>query len=95
MTETPISPLAPETSPLTEADANSINELIQNRINDIFNKKQVMLTDDDLKVAVEYYRRERQRFMQESAAKIANPPKTKRKAPVSVADALSSTADLL
>ena len=86
--DAPISPLAPAVSPLLEADPNSINELIQERINDIFNKKPLLLSDDDLRVAVEYYRRERQRFQQESLAKQAKGPSVRAKpkaAPTSVA----------
>jgi hypothetical protein len=89
------SPLAPAISPLLEADPNSINELIQERINDIFNKPPLLLSDDDLRVAVEYYRKERQRFMLESAAKPPRAAGAKRKTPTSVSEALSSSEDLL
>ena len=95
MSETPpTSPLAPEVSPLLEADPNSINELIQQRIDDIFNKPPALLTDDDLRVQVEYYRRERQRFLIESQNKPARSA-PRRKTPTSVSDALDSSADLL
>jgi hypothetical protein len=88
------SPLAPQTSPLLEADPNSLNELIQERINDIFNTPPLQLTDDKLRVAVEYFRRERERFVKESAEK---PQRTgpRKKTPTSVSEALSSSADLL
>lgn len=87
------SPLAPETSPLVEADPNSLNELIQGRIDEIFNKPPLMLSDDDLRLQVEYYRRERLRFLKESENK---PPRSgpRKKTPTSVSDALSSSTDL-
>ena len=91
MSETPpISPLAPAVSPLLEADPNSINEMIQSRVDDIFNKKPLLLSEDDLRIAVEYYRKERHRFMLESQAKLAKGPTVRRKAPTSVADALAT-----
>lgn len=74
------SPLVPGVSPLTEADPDSINLLIKERIDEIFNKPPLLLSDDDLKVAVSYYRKERQRFMLESQAKAAAGPKPRRKA---------------
>lgn len=92
------SPLAPAVSPLLEADANSINDFIEDRVNEIFNKKPLLLSDDDLRIAVGYYRQERQRFMVESQAKANKAPSAtggRRKTPTSVSDALSSSADLL
>lgn len=86
--------LAPDSSPLSEADAGSINELVQQRIDDIFNKPPLLLTDADLRFQVEYYQRERIRFMQESAVKEQR-PKIKRKVPTSIADAIASSTDLL
>lgn len=95
--QAPASPLAPETSPLIEADPNSINELIQGRLDDIFNKPPLLLSDEDLRIAVDYYRRERQRFMAESDAKLAAGPvkRTGKKVPTSVKGALESSTDLL
>ena len=90
-----ISPLAPIVSPLTEADPNSVNELIADRIDAIFNKKPLDLTNADLRLQIEYYRRERQRFLVESQAKIAAGPKVRKPVPTSVADAIASTQDLL
>ena len=92
-TEVPISPLAPDVSPLAEADPNSINELIQQRIDDIFNKPPALLTDEDLKFQCEYYRRERARFLIESQTKPVRAT-TRRKAPTSVKEALESSSDL-
>lgn len=97
------SPLAPIVSPLTEADPNSINELIKDRIDEIFNKNPIekdesgnyILTDKDLFSMVDYYRRERHRFVLESAQKPPKEPGAKRKAPTSVKEALISTNDLL
>ena len=96
MSETPphISPLAPATSPLAEADPNSINDLIEDRLAQLFNKPPPF-TDAELKPMVEYYRRERARFAQESLTKPAGRQGAKRKAPTSVADALASSEDLL
>jgi len=90
--------LAPEVSPLTEADPNSLNILIQERIDEIFNKKPTLLTDDDLRVIVEYYQKERLRFKAESQIKEAKPKApagARRKVPTSVAEALSTSLDLL
>lgn len=95
MTEETPSPLAPPVSPLAEADPNSINELIAGRIDEIFNKPPLLLTDDDLRIQVEYYRRERARFLIESQNKPARAPAGSRKKPTSVADALASTSDLI
>jgi hypothetical protein len=91
------SPLAPTESPLLEADPNSINEFIQSRIDNIFNKPPLLLSDDDLKVAVEYYRRERLRFMSESAAKANKEPKprAKKAAPTSVAQVIATSDDFI
>lgn len=86
----PTSPLAPEVSPLTEADPNSLNEFISNRVAELFNTVPLKITDDDLKVMVEYYQRERARFKLESDQKEKKEPKAaKRKTPTSVADAIS------
>lgn len=90
----PPSPLAPEVSPLLEADPNSINALIAERIDEIFNKPPALLTDEDLRVQVEYYRRERERFLLESQQKpVRQGPR--KKAPTSVKEAIASTIDLL
>lgn len=90
-------PLAPVESPLVEADPNSINTLIAGRIDDIFNKPPLLLSDEDLRFTVEYYRRERARFMTESAAKEAKPRVAgkRRAVPKSVAEAIQSSVDLL
>jgi hypothetical protein len=96
--EIPISPLAPEVSPLTEADPNALNELISQRIDDIFNKPPLLLNDSELQVMVEYYRKERQRFMQESILKESKPRAAsgpRKAAPKSVAEAIANSADLL
>lgn len=91
----PPAPLAPAVSPLLEADPNSVNELIANRIDEIFNKPPALLTDDDLRVQVEYYRRERLRFLLESQNKPARASGPRKKTPTSVSDALGSDVDLL
>jgi hypothetical protein len=89
-------PLAPETSPLSEPDPNSLNELIESRIDDMFNKPSLKITDADLKVMVEYYQKERLRFKIESDQKDQKPKGTRSKrAPTSVADAIAGTADML
>jgi hypothetical protein len=101
MSETGPSPsaLAPEVSPLAEADPNSLNTLIQERIDEIFNKKPTLLTDNDLRVIVEYYQKERLRFKAESQVKEskskAPAAAARRKAPTSVAEAMSTSMDLL
>lgn len=89
--------LAPQgPSPLSEADPNSLNELIATRLNDIFNKPPLAVSDDDLRLMVLYYQKERQRFLKESQEKEAKPPRAKRATPQSVAEALSiAQADLL
>jgi hypothetical protein len=90
-----VSPLAPEASPLAEADPNSINELIGERIDEAFNMPPLLLTDTHLRNIVEYYRRERARFLVESQNKPARAPAGQRRKPTSVADALASTSDLI
>lgn len=98
-----IAPLAPEVSPLLEADPASLNEFISSRVNEIFNKPPLAVSDEDLMAMVEYYRRERTRFQIESAAK---PPRAakgtaapkSKVAPKSVKEALaamSTTIDLM
>lgn len=83
----------PEVSPLLEADPGALNEFIETRVNEIFNKKPIMLTDEDLKIAVDYYRSQRARFKAESEKKaIAGPTsrRTKAATPIkSVAEALA------
>jgi hypothetical protein len=93
-TTIPISPLAPAISPLSEADPDAINEFITERVDLLFNKSPPW-TDEELKPMVEYYRKERVRFAQESLAKPPGRSGAKRKAPTSVADALESSEDLL
>jgi hypothetical protein len=91
-------PLSPSVSPLNEADPNSINILIQERLTDIFNKDPLLVTDDDLLAMVEYYQKERLRFKQESMEKELRPKGERRKAiPKSVTEAISmqDAADLI
>ena len=100
MSDEPTSPapLAPAVSPLEQADPNSINELIDSeRLDRIFNTPALNLTDDDIRFQIEYYRKERHRFLLESQQKEANKaaPRAKKAAPKSVADALVSSADLI
>lgn len=95
MSDATQSPLAPSVSPLLEADPNSINEFIQQRVDDVFNTRPLLLDDAALRVAVEYYRAQRERFLKESQEKANKPPAARRKAPASVAEALASTTDLL
>lgn len=89
--------LAPtQASPITEADPNSINELIGDRLVEIFNKPPLLVSDDDLRLMVQYYQKERARFKQESAEKEQRPRTVRRKAPQSVAEALATaTPDLI
>lgn len=96
------SPLAPEMSPLAEADPASLNELVKTRINELFNKPPLSVSDDDLRIMVEYYRKDRARFVLESQVKVpravANRTKAAKPAPQSVADALAAmkeASDLL
>jgi hypothetical protein len=79
MSEIQPSPLAPDISPLAETDPLAINELIQSRIDDIFNKKPKLITDDDLRIACAYYRKERQKFQTASLVKESKPPTQRRK----------------
>jgi hypothetical protein len=86
--------LEPEISPLTEAEAGSINTLIGERINKLFNTRPQDITDEDLTAMIEYYRKERGRFIIESQNKAprAKPgtAAAKKPAPTSVADAMQS-----
>lgn len=99
MSDTPPT-LAPEVSPLLEADPYSVNELIAERIGQIMNKAPLDITvdgpDSDLAVLIAYHRRERSRFILETLAK-TNAPRaaSRKKAPTSVADALVANADLV
>ncbi len=88
--------LAPEQSPLDEANPESLNELLGERINKIFNMKPLDLRDNDLADIVKYYRNERLRFLQEEQRKAAEGPKTaRRKVPKSVAEAIQASIDLI
>lgn len=89
-----ISPLAPTSSPLAEADPNAINEFIEDRVNVLFNKKPPF-TDDELRPMIEYYRNGRVRFAAESLNKPVGRTGARRKTPTSVAEALASSEDLL
>ena len=86
-------------SPLTEADPNSLNDLIKGRIDEIMNKRPALLTDEDLRAQVQYYQRERLRFKQESDQKAASGATRgpRKKVPTSVSEALkmSQSQDLL
>lgn len=85
-------------SPLTEADPNSINILIAERLTDIMNKPPLLVSDADLAAMVEYYQAERVRFKAESQQKEARPRGASRKKPESVAEALDmnvATVDML
>lgn len=108
MSDTPevASPLAPQgASPLVEADPNSINTLIQERIDEVFNTLPTakdeagnyLLTDAKLTLMVEYYRKQRAHFLIESQQKEDKAAsKGPRKAtPKSVAAAIAATEDLL
>jgi len=100
MSDTPPNPLAPEVSPLTEADPDSINKLIAERINAIMNTAPLDLSiegdDSDLRVLIAYHRRERARFIIESQNKAASPRAPgRKKVPTSVADAMVANADLV
>ena len=101
----PPSPLAPTVSPLTEADPSSVNLLIAERLDEIFNKNPLKklpdgtydLSDADLRSMILHYRQERQRYMIEAQIKANAPPKARKAVavPKSVADAMASTDDLL
>lgn len=101
-------PLAPPVSPLAEADPKSLDTLAADRLDEIFNvdpkekdaEGRFVLTDAKLKVMIDYYRRERLRFLSESLAKEAAGPKPRAKAKVnlgatSVADAVNANEDLI
>lgn len=82
---------APEgTSPLAEADPNSLNDLIEERIADILNEPPLTVSDAKLAKVVAYYRLGRARFAKESAEKAAAGPRRKAAAPKSVAEALAA-----
>lgn len=85
-------------SPLGEPDPNSLNTLIAERVNEIFNKAPLSLEDDELDLMIAYYQKERTRFKLESELKEQRPraTATKRKAPESVAEALTiATLDMI
>jgi hypothetical protein len=102
------SPLAPiGTSPLVEADPGSLNTLIKERIDEIFNLNPLpkddngnyLLTEAKLQQMVDYYRKERVRFLVESQEKEAKAAEKgirgpRKAAPKSIADALKGE-DLL
>jgi hypothetical protein len=88
-------PLSPTASPLAEATPDSLNELVSERLNEIFNKPPLSVSDDDLRLMVVYYQKERLRFRQESQEK-ENKPKTRRTTPTSIKEALAiATEDLI
>jgi hypothetical protein len=87
--------LAPAASPLAEASPDSINELLGARINVLFNTPPLHIDDSALADMVRYYQADRVKHMEEEKKKIAEGPKTRRKAPTSVVEALSSSADLV
>ena len=86
-------PLPPTVSPLREADPNSLNVLIQERVAIVFNTKPSLVSDPQILVSIEYYRKERVRFKLESELKEQKPKGNGRKGkgqPTSVADAIES-----
>jgi hypothetical protein len=92
------SALAPiDGSPLAEASPNAVNELIQQRINHVMNTRPLLLSDDDLRVAVEYYRQKRATFILESQAKVprAVAAAARKAVPKSVAEAIAANEDIL
>lgn len=88
-------PLVPETSPLVEADAKSLQLLLTERMTMIFNTMPSKLSFEDKKAVVAYYRSNREKFMDEEAkALLAGPKVKKTAAPRSVAEVLDpSTVD--
>jgi len=95
MSDSEPSPLAPDVSPLAEADTDSVNLLISERINKIMNTPPLDLSDEDLAITVAFYRKERARFILESQNKASRPkaPAGQGKpkpAPTSVADAIKA-----
>ena len=93
--KSPLEPAGP--SPLLEADPSSINEFISDRIGEIFNKPSKSLTEDDLKIMVGYYRRERVKFLLDADAKALKEPKARKssKPPTSVAQITTTWDDLI
>jgi len=97
--------LAPEVSPLTEADPNSLDDLIGERLNTIQNMKPLDVSDEDLRALIVYYQKGRAKFILESQNKAprakpsAKPvPKSQAKSgkvPQSVAEILSNNLKLL
>jgi hypothetical protein len=102
MSDTEPNPLAPQDgiSPLAEADTDSVNLLISERINKIMNTPPLDLSDEDLAITVAYYRKERARFIIESQNKTTRPKappgqgKPKGPPPTSVADAIKAAQAL-
>ena len=93
--EAPVSALAPEVSPLAEADPNALNEFIEKRVDEIFNRRPGEgWTDAELQIMIGYYRKDRERFKLESEKKLAEGPKTRKKgpAPTSVKSAMAGQA---
>jgi hypothetical protein len=97
------SPLEPEVSPLNEADPNSINIMIGERINILMNTRPADITDAALAELIQYYRSQRARFILESQVAKAPraSPKTsgpKKAPPVSIQaaiDDMKNLADLI
>ncbi len=81
-----------ETSPLNEADPNSLDELLTQRIGKIFNTPPLDLTNSDISDVVLYYRRERSRFLND--AKQVKPGRKRKTPPTSVAEALAMSDDV-
>ena len=101
--QVPTSPLSPATSPLLEADPNSINELIKERIDEIMNipplakdaEGNYLLTDDKLRLQVRYYQQERLRFLKESQEKESRPRAKRQPRAVAAEEAKVALRDLL
>lgn len=96
-TQAPDHPLAiPGPSPLTEADAASIDILLKERLGKVMNTRPSEITDLELAAAVKYYVNKRLIFMSEENRKIAEGPKVKgapkTKVPKTVAEAIAATA---
>lgn len=83
-----------DASPLAEANPQSLDELIGERIADILNKPPLLLSDEDLRRAVGYYRELRARFAKESAEgkTRASTPRAK-KVPRTLKEALAQATE--
>lgn len=80
-------------SPLAEADAGSLNELLEFRLNVVVNKSPLEYTEQDIRTCCEFYRQQREKVAKDQANK--PPPAPRGSKPKSVADALKAAKGVI